>query len=550
MASLPDDDLSPPRMTSGVAPIRPPRPERDRDIFQSLAAGVVVGGKYRLVRCLGEGGMATVWVAHNEALDIEVAIKFIRTDLTTPKLAERLLNEARAAAKLGHPAIVRVFDFGETRRGDPYIVMELLHGEDLSAMYVETGRMTPISTLRTLLPIAHALAVAHDKGIVHRDLKPENVFLARAEDGQIQPKLLDFGVAKLDAKGYERLTQAGTALGSPAYMSPEQARGDEVDQRSDLWSFCVVLYEALSGTLPFHHENYNALMRQIIELEPTPLTELAAGDAELWEIIRRGLTKDLDQRWSSMRSLGIALASWLLDRGVREDLAGSSLAATWLHSRQSWVDGDGVFERLADSGLHPAPPGEFEDSHPSKAETLRPSFGSRETPAAGTPVVSIADRPTPLELGPPAPTAPSKLPRTLALIGLGLAAAGVLLWQVLSWSSTGTPATAVTEPTTAATPSAEPSARPPQPATTAQAEHQSSIAVAPASSAAPAPAAPSARPEPRGDTARQPPSRAPAPTAAVPASRPAPPATRQAPPPAAEKPQPKPRGGLEIKTSF
>ena len=550
MAGLPNDDnASEFRTTSGIAPARPPRPDRSTSIFRSLEAGLLVGGKYRLVRCLAEGGMATLWVAHNETLDIEVAIKFIRTDLTTPKLAERLLTEARAAAKLGHPAIVRVFDFGRTPRGDPYIVMELLDGEDLSTVYVESGRMAPIATLRTLLPIAHALAVAHDKGIVHRDLKPENVFLVRAEDGQVQPKLLDFGVAKLDAAGYERLTQAGTALGSPAYMSPEQARGEEVDPRSDLWSFCVVLYEAMSGTLPFHHENYNALMRRIIEIEPTPLPDLATGDSALWQIIEKGLTKELDQRWPSMRSLGAALAQWLIDRGVNEDLAGSSLAATWLQERQSWVDSDGVFERvIADSGLHPIAETTPRSDHPSKVETLPPPSRDEETPPVGTP--EIEDRKG-AETRPSVPMPSQRsftVVRNVAITVVALVVivvAASVLFANRAAPPPPAPEASPAEPTTAAEadqlrPAEQPESKPTAPDVAPAPEAEGADPATPVSANHRAPTA-AAAPPPSATVLAPPAALATNPR--LPSS--APPAT---PPPPAE-PQPK-SGGLEIKTSF
>src|SRR5688572_9667183 len=169
--------------------------------------GQLIGDKYRLVRPLGEGGMAAVWLAQNETLDIQVAIKFIRSDMQHAGLSSRLLQEARAAARLGHPAIVRVIDFGKTETGDPYIVMELLSGEDLGASIKRRGTMPPMKAVRTLIPIVDALAVAHSKRIVHRDLKPENIFLSEGEGGKIQPKVVDFGIAKLEKDGMERITQ-------------------------------------------------------------------------------------------------------------------------------------------------------------------------------------------------------------------------------------------------------------------------------------------------------------------------------------------------------
>lgn len=292
--------------------------------------GQEIGGKYRLMRRLGQGGMASVWLAHNEALDIDVAIKFIRADLQHPGLTSRLLQEARAAAKLGHPAIVRVTDFGKTETQQPYIVMELLRGHDLAKVVAERGAIPAVRAVRTLLPIANALAAAHAKGIVHRDLKPENVFLHQREDGGVQPKLVDFGIAKLKVEDGQRITQLGNAMGSPAYMSPEQARGLDVDHRADVWAFCVLLYEVLTTRLPFDGPTYAALLCAILEGQPKPITELGVPDPQLWALIARGLEKEPEKRWDSMRELGTALAHWLQARGVADDIAGASLLSTWI----------------------------------------------------------------------------------------------------------------------------------------------------------------------------------------------------------------------------
>src|SRR5262245_61006460 len=213
--------------------------------------GDVVAAKYRLQRLLGEGGMGAVWSAHNVALDSPVAIKLIRGETDREALSQRLQFEARAAARLGHPAIVRVFDIGQTERGDPFIVMELLEGESLAARLDRESRVPGIEAVQLLLPIADALRAAHAKGIVHRDIKPDNILIS-TEGDVVQPKLVDFGIAKLEqAPGGSQLTQQGVVVGSPDYMSPEQARGDDViDYRTDIWAFCVCLYEAVTGRLP------------------------------------------------------------------------------------------------------------------------------------------------------------------------------------------------------------------------------------------------------------------------------------------------------------
>jgi serine/threonine protein kinase len=185
--------------------------------------------------------------------------------------------------------------------------------------------------VRTLLPIVDALWLAHGKGIVHRDLKPDNVFIVQ-DEASIQPKLVDFGIVKVEvAEGESQLTQDGVVLGSPDYMSPEQARGeDDVDHLTDIWALCVVLYEAISGSPPFKGSNYNALLRQIVEATPVTLRELSLADDELSAIVARGLSKERGLRYGSMGELGRALAAWLTAHGVHEDICGSTIDAKWL----------------------------------------------------------------------------------------------------------------------------------------------------------------------------------------------------------------------------
>jgi serine/threonine protein kinase len=209
----------------------------------NYAPGDIIAGKYALEEQLGAGGMGAVFRALNTAIDMPVAIKLIRSDLDRDTLSGRLLQEARAAAKLAHPAIVRVFDVGKTALGDPFIVMELLQGQSLASVLETEKRLSSVRAVQLLLPIADALSVAHAKGLVHRDVKPDNVFIANDEEGQLQPKLVDFGIVKTEqASGQSQLTQVGAVIGSPDYMSPEQARGlDRIDLRSDVWWFAVVL---------------------------------------------------------------------------------------------------------------------------------------------------------------------------------------------------------------------------------------------------------------------------------------------------------------------
>jgi serine/threonine protein kinase len=298
--------------------------------------GLVVADKYELLRPLGSGGMGEVWVAHHLSLDIDVAVKFIGdVGAEGSGLAERLLEEARNTARLGHPAIVRALDFGHTERGDPFIVLELLAGEDLATRIEQTGRVSPEQAVAILLPVVHALSAVHDSGVVHRDIKPENVFLAEVELG-LQAKLLDFGISRKTDR-VRRLTVRDTALGTPDYMSPEQARGETSHAHTDQWSFCVVLYEAITANRPFEGDNYNALLRAIIEDAPKPLETYGIEQPELWQILTRGLAKAAGDRFETIRDLGEALALWLLERGVQEDAVGTSLRRVWLKEASSGI---------------------------------------------------------------------------------------------------------------------------------------------------------------------------------------------------------------------
>ena len=372
----------------------------DRDVVplaSAYHAGEVIGDKYRLLSLLGEGGMGVVWLARNVALDSDVAIKLLRAGEKSDRLERRMLKEARAVARLGHPAILRVFDFGTTHRRDPYMVMELLDGEDLAKTLERKGRLSAVKAVRTLLPILHALGTAHQKGIVHRDLKPENIFLTTTDSGYVQPKLVDFGIVKTEVPELDRLTRMGTVLGTPAYLSPEQARGEDVDQRADVWSAAVVLYEMVTCRLPFDGSNYNSLMRSIIEDLPPPITSFGSGDAELWAILERGLAKHAAARWPSMSAFGGALANWLLSRGESDDISGASLRAAWQQGPTA--------ARPAD--LYSGPPSDAERS-PAHGETQR-----------AAPADTIADS----KRGTRAPSARRAPPRRIGL----LAGAGAVL---------------------------------------------------------------------------------------------------------------------------
>ncbi|WP_437999125.1 serine/threonine-protein kinase [Sorangium sp. So ce185] len=294
--------------------------------------GDLVAGKYRLVRKIGEGAMGTVWVATNVVVGSEVAIKLMRPELRSAELNEYFLREARAAGRLNHAEIVRIFDLGETAEGDPYLVMELIEGESLRSVLAREGGMAPERAIALLLPVAAAMHAVHEKGVVHRDLKPDNVMLVRRGGGRLQPKVVDFGVAKLVAEREEGQSTGGLEVfGTPDYMPPEQALAvPDVDRRADVWSFCAMLYELLSGRTPFSSKNALDGLRAVLQDAVPSLVDACGLDADLWAIVARGLQKEPSLRWSSMRELGEALAAWLRARGVREDVRGVSLEGEWL----------------------------------------------------------------------------------------------------------------------------------------------------------------------------------------------------------------------------
>lgn len=275
--------------------------------------------------------MGVVWVALSKALDVNVALKLLPDFVAGPESVERMSREARAAARLGHPAIVRVIDFGMTDFAQPFIAMELLAGEELYSLLERQKKLPCSQAVALLLPVIDGLAAAHQAGIVHRDIKPENIFVSRDDFGRIQPKLVDFGIAKLECDQACRLTQSGALLGTPQYLSPEQAFGrEDIDFRTDIWSIGVVLYELVTGVQPFSGKNYNALIRSIIEDEPIPIAELGAGDEQLWRIVERCLRKEPKERWESMWAMGQELALWLVQQGVDSDASSRSLRDAWL----------------------------------------------------------------------------------------------------------------------------------------------------------------------------------------------------------------------------
>ncbi len=272
--------------------------------------GEIVASRYRLERPIGKGGMGTIWVAQHLELEAPVAMKFIDATMTDNELwLARFDREAKAAAALRSPYVVQVLDYG-TDRGQRFLVMELLDGEDLSRRLNKVGRLTPLEVLAIIAQVGKALALAAKLKILHRDLKPGNIFLAQVGDEEIV-KVLDFGVAKTAGQypvGKE--TATGTLVGSPHYMSPEQTRGTkDMDHRSDLWSLAVIMYQMLTGKRPFEGSVLGDVLFKIYNEEPEPPTsivpELPDGvDA----FFLRALHRDPDERYQSAPELVAAFA--------------------------------------------------------------------------------------------------------------------------------------------------------------------------------------------------------------------------------------------------
>ncbi len=267
-----------------------------------LHLGALLAGKYRIDGVLGTGGMGTVFAAENIDLGRAVAIKVLHDELAhDPDLARRLRQEARAAAAIGHPGIVDVLDLGTTDSGAPFIVMERLEGEPLGARLAHRQRLSPSIAVGLLLKAVEALAAAHGKGIIHRDLKPDNIFLTMHPHAGV--KLVDFGISKQITSDLT-VTTSGVVMGTPLYMSPEQARGArDVTTATDLYSIGVVLYQALSGTPPHVAHNYNEMLAKILQDEPLPLASLVPElPRELTDLVHELLSKFVDVRPTALET--------------------------------------------------------------------------------------------------------------------------------------------------------------------------------------------------------------------------------------------------------
>ncbi|MEZ4441954.1 MAG: serine/threonine-protein kinase [Polyangiaceae bacterium] len=444
-------------------------------------AGTVIAGRYRLERQLGEGGMGSVWAATDDKLRREVAIKLVTERIADSERAlARFEREAMSVARLRSPYIAQVYDYG-VEDGSPYIIMELLHGEDLKATLARSGRMSLPETARVVVQIAKALHAAHASGTIHRDLKPANVFVTQ-EHGEEVCKVFDFGVAKAlnDLADDGETTAEGVLLGTPRYMSPEQAHGaKQVDHRSDLWALGVIAYVCLTGRLPFVAAGTGHVLVKICTEDPPPPSSLVEGyGAEVDAFFQKALAKDPAARFQSAKELGTAFAEL-----AEMSLSSFSLARS-SSPRPSW-------------GGHEVVSGMDADSFATASEQLRAS-GAR-------PQVVVEDG----TLGPATTSVKSRglLASRGARLGLALvlAAGAVGLLAIQLGGASGTGPTAPSEPkpdegspAEAETPIEAPSASAaptPAPTTSASATAAASVASSPPPRRArPVPVAPSAKP--------------------------------------------------------
>ena len=273
--------------------------------------GTILGGRYRLVELLGQGGMARIYRGHDTQLDRDVAVKILRPEYgRDPDFSSRFRQEAQNAASLNHPNIVAVYDYGQDEAG-PFIVMELVDGEDLASIIKRSGALPPRQAARITAEAARALHAAHQRGIVHRDVKPGNVMINR--DGQV--KVTDFGIARAMAEA--QMTLPGITLGSVHYFSPEQARGDQTTASSDIYSLGIVLFELLTGHRPWEADSAAAVaMARLAGPPPDPSSLRSGLPTDLVAIDRKALATEPADRWSSASSMAAALEAFLAGAAV------------------------------------------------------------------------------------------------------------------------------------------------------------------------------------------------------------------------------------------
>jgi serine/threonine-protein kinase len=360
-------------------------------------SGATLEGTYRLVRLIGQGGMGVVYEAVQLRLNKRVAVKIMSREhaANTVSLA-RFHREAEITSRLGHPHLVSVMDFGTAGSGEPYLVMELLDGEDLELRLQKLGHLPLEATVRIARQAASALGAAHAQDVVHRDMKPANIFLMQVPGEQEFVKVLDFGISKMKAAS-AKLTRASAVVGSPIYMSPEQTLGkvDDTDHRADQWALACIAWEMISGQPPFEGEDLNTLFYQINRVDPSPLVHhYASLSGEVEQVLRKALSKSVAERYPSIRDFGHALDTAAFGRYADRTPAVAKMPSQWVEELRSSppTNADGGFP-VADvgtggaQGSTPGPQGSGQDL-PAAMGLLRAVAWVR--PAWRKPILAVA----------------------------------------------------------------------------------------------------------------------------------------------------------------